>query len=336
MKNAKISRRSFLLGLAACSAAGILTACKGADTPASSASTSPEAPASSVSELEPIGLFSPEEFPKLDGSTACIPLMAQMMADTTGIDLEVAQSGISVSTTAYAWENFGLYPDEDYTAKMLVVYEAPDYVKEELQEAGAQLEQKPIGRDALVFIVNENNPVQSLTRQQLKDIYAGKITNWKDVGGDDLAIVPFQRGEDSGSQTLFRKLLIQGGELMDPPTELAPAAMGELVDSIAAYNNSANAIGFSVYYYIDQMYSKPGLRLLAVDGVTPGNDTIASESYPLCNEFYAVIHGNAAPDSPQRKVYDWLSTDEGRRCIDTAGYVACGGAATPLDTTAAS
>ena len=81
MKNAKISRRSFLLGLAACSAAGILTACKGADTPASSASTSPEAPASSVSELEPIGLFSPEEFPKLDGSTACIPLMAQMMAD---------------------------------------------------------------------------------------------------------------------------------------------------------------------------------------------------------------------------------------------------------------
>ena len=49
---------------------------------------------------------------------------------------------------------------------------------------------------------------------------------------------------------------------------LAPTAMGELVDSIAEYNNSANAIGFSVYYYIDQMYSKPGLRLLAVDGLS--------------------------------------------------------------------
>lgn len=322
MKNAKISRRSFLLGLAACSAAGILTACKGDDTPASSASTSPEAPASSVSKLEPIGLFSPEDFPKLDGSTACIPLMAQMMADTTGIDLEVAQSGISVSTTAYAWENFGLYPDEEYTARMLVVYEAPDYVKEELKEANAQLEQKPIGRDALVFIVNENNPVKSLTRQQLKDIYAGKITNWKEVGGEDLAIVPFQRGEDSGSQTLFRKLLIQGGELMDPPTELAPAAMGELVDSIAAYNNSANAIGFSVYYYIDQMYSQPGLRLLAVDGVTPSNDTIASESYPLCNEFYAVLHADAAADSPERQLYDWLDTTAGQDCIKKSGYVA--------------
>lgn len=124
--------------------------------------------------------------------------------DTTGIDLEAAQSAISVSTTAYAWESFGLYPDEDYTARMLVVYEAPDYVKDELKEADAQLEQKPIGRDALVFIVNEENPVKSLTRQQLKDIYAGKITNWKEVGGDDLDIVAFQRSEDSGSQTLFK------------------------------------------------------------------------------------------------------------------------------------
>ena len=321
MKNTKISRRSFLLGLAACSAAGILTACKGSDAPASSASASSEASASSVSEAPQDPLFSEEDFPKLDGSTACIPLMAQMMADTTGRDLEEAQSTISVSTTAYAWENFGLY---DTDTQMLVVYEAPDYVKKELEEAKVELESKPIGRDALVFIVNENNPVKSLTQQQLKDIYAGKITNWKDVGGEDLNIVAFQRGEDSGSQTLFKKLLIQGGELMTPPSELAPAAMGELVDSIADYNNSANAIGFSVYYYIDQMYSKPGLRLLAVDGVTPSNDTLADGSYPLCNDFYAVIHPDAAADSPERRLYDWLDTDAGQDCIKKSGYVAVG------------
>ena len=236
--------------------------------------------------------------------------MAQMKADVTGMDLLEAQTSITVSTTAYAWENFGLWSrsdSEDYGAQLLIVYEAPEYVKEELAEAAAKLEQKAIGRDALVFIVNEENPVQSLTQQQLRDIYAGRITNWKDVGGADSPIVAFQRGVDSGSQTLFKKLRID---------------KGGLVDSIAEYNNSANAIGFSVYYYIDQMYSKPGLRLLAVDGVTPGNDTIADESYPLCNEFYAVVHADAAPDSPQRKVYDWLDTDEGRRCIEKAGYVA--------------
>ena len=175
-----------------------------------------------------------------------------------------------------------------------------------------------------MFIVNEDNPVQALTQQQLRDIYAGKITNWKDVGGKDQAIVAFQRGEDSGSQTLFKKLLIQGGALMTPPSELAPAAMGELVDSIADYNNNANAIGFSVYYYIDQMYSKPGLRLLAVDGVTPSNDALADGSYPLCNDFYAVIHPDAAADSPERILYDWLDTAAGQDCIKKSGYVAVG------------
>ena len=323
MKNAKISRRSFLLGLAACSVAGVLTACKGTDAPSgSTASSAAEPPASSAASSavqQPEPFLTVEEFPPLDGSTACIPLMAQMLADTTGMDLEEARSSITVSTTAYAWENFGPY---DTTTRMLVVYEAPDYVKEELQEANVELEQKPIGVDALVFIVNEDNPVQALSQQQLRDIYAGKITNWKDVGGKDQEIVAFQRGEDSGSQTLFKKLLIQGGELMTPPSELAPAAMDELVDSIADYNNSANAIGFSVYYYIDQMYSQPGLRLLAVDGVTPSNDTIASESYPLCNEFYAVLHADAAADSPERQLYDWLDTAAGQDCIKKSGYVA--------------
>ena len=211
MKFAFISRRSFLLGLAACSAAGVLTACKGMDAPSgSTAFSAAEPPASSAASSavqQPEPFLTVDEFPPLDGSTACIPLMAQMLADTTGMDLEEARSSITVSTTAYAWENFGLY---DTTTRMLVVYEAPDYVKEALQDANEQLEQKPIGVDALVFIVNEDNPVQALSQQQLRDIYAGKITNWKDVGGKDLEIVAFQRGEDSGSQTLFKKLLIQG------------------------------------------------------------------------------------------------------------------------------
>lgn len=324
MKRVFLSRRSFLCALGLAASAAALTAC-GPSAPASSTASSAASPAASQpAEVEAEPFLTEEEFPRLDGSTACIPLMAQMKADVTGMDLTEAQTSISVSTTAYAWENFGMYApsdNPDYGAQLLIVYEAPDYVKDELKEANVTLEQKAIGRDALVFIVNESNPVKSLSQQQLRDIYAGKITNWKDVGGEDADIIAFQRGVDSGSQTLFKKLLIGDGELMAAPTELAPADMGGLVDSIAEYNNSANAIGFSVYYYIDQMYSKPGLRLLAVDDVTPSNDTIGDQSYPLCNEFYAVIHPDDGADTAQRKVYDWLSTDEGRRCIEKAGYV---------------
>ena len=330
MRTVKISRRAFLTGLGLASTAALLSACN--TVPASShsgaAPSQPdsEAPSSSAaSEMPAQPILSVDEFPITDGSTACIPLIAQIMADTTGLDLETARSAVTTNTTAQAWRNLGLYGNNyGDSVRLIIAYEAPESVKEELKADGDPLEQKAIGRDALVFIVNEDNPVQALTQQQLRDIYAGKITNWKDVGGKDQEIVAFQRGEDSGSQTLFKKLLIQGGELMPPPSELAPAAMGELVDSIADYNNSANAIGFSVYYYIDQMYSKPGLRLLAVDGVTPSNDTLADGSYPLCNDFYAVIHPDAAADSPERRLYDWLDTDAGQDCIKKSGYVAVG------------
>ena len=309
MRQSKISRRSFLLGLGFLSSAAVLTACGGSSASSSepASSSQPEEPASSASSEVPAApILSMDEFPVTDGSTACIPLIAQVMADTTGMDLETAQSCVTTNTTAWAWRNLGLYGDNENGTKLIIAYEAPDSVKEELAVDGAPLDQKALGRDALVFIVNEKNPVQSLTQQQLRDIYAGKITNWKDVGGQDL----------------FQKLLIQGGELMDAPTELAPAMMGELVDDIAEYNNSANAIGFSVYYYISEMYSKPGLRLLAVDGVTPSNETIADQSYPLCNEFYAAVRQDSGADTPERKVYDWLSTDAGRACIEKSGYVA--------------
>ena len=328
MKQSKISRRSFLLGLGAVSTAALLTACgEAASSAPESSAASSEAPASSASEVPTVPILTEDEFPVTDGSTACIPLIAQIMADTTGMELEAAQSAVTTNTTAWAWRNLGLYGDTENGTRLIIAYEAPESVKEELKADGAPLDQKAIGRDALVFIVNEDNPVQSLTRQQLRDIYAGKITNWKDVGGEVADIVAFQRRADSGSQTLFQKLLIQGGELMDPPTELAPTAMGELVDSLAAYNNSANAIGFSVYYYIDQMYSQPGLRLLSVDGVMPSNDTLADGSYPLCNDFYAVIRPDAAADSPERQLYDWLDTEAGQACIKKAGYVPAGSAA---------
>lgn len=318
MKHIVLSRRSFLQALAAAGALGALSACGGAPASEPAASS-----AASASEAAPQPFLTEENYPRVDGSTACIPLMAQMMADTAGVDPEIAESAITVSTTAYAWEYMGYYEySEDISPDLLVVYEAPEYVQQELAEAGAQLEQKAIGRDALVFLVNEANPVQSLTQQQLRDIYTGTITNWKDVGGEDAEIVAFQRSEDSGSQTLFKKLLMAGQTPAAAPTELAPTEMGALVDRIAEYSNSANAIGFSVYYYIDQMYRQPGVRLVAVDGVEPSAETIGSQTYPLCNEFYAVIRASAEADSPERQLYDWLSTDAGKVCVKKAGYVA--------------
>ena len=106
MKQTKISRRSFLLGLGTVSTAALLAACGEAasSAPASSAASS-ETSASSASEVPAAPILTEDEFPVTDGSTACIPLIAQIMADTTGMELEAAQSAVTTNTTAWAWRN---------------------------------------------------------------------------------------------------------------------------------------------------------------------------------------------------------------------------------------
>lgn len=292
------------------------------ETALSSVPSESEESSSEESMADPEPVYDPilalEEYPKVDGSTATLPLMAKVLARSCGIDETTAESYCSASKTAQSWLNLS-----NGYADLLLVYEAPDSIKEQLEE-GPELEITAIGRDALVFIVNEQNPVQSLSQDQLRDIYTGAVTNWNELGGEDLDIVPFQRDETSGSYTLFKKLLIGERELtlLDPPSELRPGMMGGLVDGLAEYNNEGNAIGYSVYYYINEMYAKPGLRLIAVDGVMPEYDTISDASYPFCNEFYAAIRADEPEDSPARQLYNWICSPEtGKQTLIDAGYV---------------
>ena len=98
--------------------------------------------------------------------------------------------------------------------------------------------------------------------------------------------------------------------------------MSGLVDAIASYDNTRNALGYSVYYYVRNMYQMPGIKLLAVDGVAPTNETIASGKYPYINPFYAVIREDEPKDSPAHQLFDWLTGEEGKKAIGEAGYVA--------------
>ena len=108
---------------------------------------------------------------------------------------------------------------------------------------------------------------------------------------------------------------------MEAPTELSPGLMGELIDAIASYNNSANAIGFSVYYYASYMYTQPGLKFIKVDGVMPTDETIADESYPHINPYFVAIRADEEEGSPARTLRDWILSDEGTKAIEAAGYI---------------
>ena len=269
-----------------------------------------------VEEVKAEPFLTLDDYPKMDGSTANLPLMAAVLSAATGTDAAEAENLVGCTTTPYAWEC--LARDQ---ADILLVYEAAEDTKALLEEIGTEMEITPIGLDALVFIVNEQNPVQSMTQDELRAVYTGSITNWKELGGEDLAITAFQRVPTSGSQSLFMKLLMKDTAPMEAPKEFAPSAMGELIEGLAAYNNEGSALGYSVFYYASYMYAKPGLRFLAVDGVAPSDETIADQTYPLLNPFYVAIRADEPEGSPARRLRDWLLTEEGMQVIADAGYI---------------
>lgn len=269
--------------------------------------------------------MTPEEYPGVNGSTATLPLSYELYHLVTGVPLEEAERTISHSKTTQAYYSLMYGYGVDYSDKktgLVIAYEPAEEVYETMNsDPEYALEMKPIGKDALVFMANEGNPVQSLAEKQIQDIYGGKIRNWSKVGGKNLEIQAFQRPENSGSQNLMEKLVMKGRPMGPAPSYYVEAEMEGLLEKVAAYNNEDSALGYSVYYYARNMKDVPGLRFMGVNGVMPDNDTIRDESYPYVNAFYAAIRKDAPADSPERKLYDWLTTEDGQKMIAMLGYV---------------
>lgn len=260
--------------------------------------------------------FSLEEYPHVDGSTSMLPLSRALMMASTGVSAQEAELRISHSKTTLSF--YALVSGE---ADLLLVARPAQEAFDYAEDMGVELEMRPIGVDALVFLTSDKNPVDSLTQQQAVGIYTGAITNWKEVGGADAEIVAYQRNETSGSQVMMENVVMDGQPMTDAPVEYRPSEMGALVDEVASYRNSADAIGYSVYYYVTEMYLREGVKLLAIDGVAPSNETIASGEYPYTQYSYAVIRKDEREDSPARQLFDFLTTPEGKALMAAQGYV---------------
>lgn len=260
-------------------------------------------------------IFTTADYPRVDGSTATIPLSEQLAADAMGIPVQEARLYILHNKTHSAYVNL-------IEGKADIIFvTAPSKGELELAaEAGVELEIHPVVKEGFVFLVNEKNPVQSLTQRQIKDIYTGKITNWKEVGGEAQEIIAHQRPENSGSQSGMLSLVMGNTPMMKGPIGLYPSEMGELIESVLSYTNDGNAIGYSYYYYVSSMYFRKGVRLMAIDGVAPEPETIRSGSYPYTTSYYAVIKKSEPADSGARKLLEW-SLRHGKTSIEAAGYV---------------
>jgi phosphate transport system substrate-binding protein len=323
---AAIFAASLVAGLAACTATPSEAPSTSATSPAttsaapSTPSDDPEQTSSPSSTPEPGYPFALAGMPRIDGSTANIPLISLVIQRLTGVPSAIADNAVETNGTPQAYLNLA-----SEAADLLIVYEADEATKKSLAEQDAKFEYYPIGRDALVFFTNSSNPVTSLTTAQYKDIYTGKLTNWKQVGGKKAKIVGYQRPEASGSQALFRKFVVGTAKLAKAPADQISGEMGEIIDGVASYANTGNALGYSVYYYLANMYAVDGIKMLAVGGVQPSTQSLTDGTYPYTNDFYAVIRSDAPADSPARKVLAWLLSEDGRKAVADAGYVPAAG-----------
>lgn len=287
-------------------------------TPTSIPEPTPEPTPESTPTPEPVidAAWWAENMPTMDGSTSLIPLEAGIRSALLEISTEEAEKQVVHSTTYSSFYNL-LNKNVD------LIFSVPlsEYQLEQAADAGVELEQIPIAREGFVFIVNKDNPVDTLTQQQLRDIYSGKITNWSEVGGPDLPIIAYQRNNTSGSQNYMVDFM-GDTPLMDAPSELRPGSMSLVIDVVAINDNAEQSIGYSVYSYAADMYANiNNTKFIAIDGIAPSKETMASGEYPLLSENYAIFRADEPVDSSVRRLCDWLSSEEGQLAIAKAGYV---------------
>lgn len=207
------------------------------------------------------------------------------------------------------------------------VYPASD-VLALAEDKGVELELIPIAYDAMVFFTNAENPAEGLTQEQITDIYVNNAyDNWSQLGGTDALLYAYCRNNDSGSHAQMEKHFLNGNEIHpEVQKETSYTMSNVLTDVIGAKtdNPTGYALGYSIYYYfhnVDAIYdTSKNLKLLAIDGIKPTDETIADGTYPLSNNTYVVLRKDTPEDSPARKMAEFMLSEAGQQCVESAGY----------------
>ena len=203
--------------------------------------------------------------------------------------------------------------------KVIGVYPSKEQI-EYAEENNTTFKYTQIGYDAFVFFTHKDNPIDSLTLEQIKGIYSGEITNWSQVGGEDVEIVAFQRNEGSGSQSMLKRLM-GDTPIIEPPKDKVNDLMSGIIDVVANYKSKSNSIGFSFRFYVEGIIKNPDIKIISIDGVHPTKENITSEKYPIITPFYAVTYEEQTNENVN-KLVEWILGTEGQRIIDETGYVA--------------
>jgi len=261
-------------------------------------------------------LYTEETFPRVDASLATQPLMDAFVLNFTGKTTK--EIGVEYSNTDPAYTK--LINNE---ADLIVVTEPSEDELKRASDANVELEVTKVVNEGFVFFVNKDNEIDSLTFDQIKQIYTGEITNWKELGGKDAEIIAYQRPENSGSQTGLYSLVMKGTPVKIPtPKESVNLSMAGIIEYVSSYENGLDSIGYGYYYYANEMYYNDNIKYLGINGVKPTYETIKDESYPILTAYYIVTRKNETNENVLKLKEDMLSK-RGQEVATSAGYVPC-------------
>ena len=258
----------------------------------------------------------PSDIPVMNGATALFPIYAAF-AQATYPESVVSPEPwkyIECSTTTYAYEWI-----VDGRADIIFAGGPSKEQEEYAAEKGVTLEYVPIGREAFVFFVNPKNPINDITLDQIRDIYSGKTTTWKELGVKVPGkIKAFQRDRGSGSQTAMERFVMRDTPLMTPDKKQVSDGMGGIIDQVSEYRNNRSAIGYSFRFYTTELMKNFKVKLLSINGIAPTLENIENGQYPLASEFYAVVRSDASPNT--RALLEWICGPQGQELIRKTGY----------------
>lgn len=246
-----------------------------------------------------------DELPVLDGATALFPVYSAIFSALYPESASIFdgksflnESKLQKRNTAGAFKAI-----VEKTADIVFCAEPSKKQIQFAKESGVELKLIPIGFESFVFLVNKTNPVDSLTVEQIKGIYSGKIGNWAEVGGDDSKISALTRAEGSGSQTAM--LAFMGKERISPKHGIF----------------AGRTLGYSFRYYVDGIIADSNLKLLSLNGVYPSKENIRNKTYPVISNFYMICRAEDLEKDAVQKVIQFALSEKGRRIIEETGYV---------------
>jgi phosphate transport system substrate-binding protein len=268
-----------------------LTGC-GTSTPAASTSTTP-------AKKELSGSLT------IAGSDTMINLAQawseQFMKDNPGVSIAVKGGG---SGTGIAALINGTVDFAD-SSRSIATTEAAA-----VKSNGGEAISTAVGHDGIAIIVNSANKVDALTKAQLADIYTGKITNWKAVGGADAPITLVSRDPSSGTYTFLHDTVLGKGANYAPSAKLLPSNQA-IVDEV---KSDANAIG-----YCGLGYENSSIKVLSIDGQKASVETVTAGTYLLSRPLLMISNG--APKDVAKSYVDWILSPAGQKVVKDQGFV---------------